>query len=208
MFFRRDKMKTIYFSTNENILDEWTKKFQTENSTTVYDLESLQEVVEKDIDSIIVVDYDSVAHEINTLITANELPKNVIILEKAPIIPTGKNLIYSGVKAYGNSRMLKNHFKQMWQTVADGQIWTYPVLTTALVSSLNKPILNEESLEVIQSRLTKQEIILIYLILKGFNNNAIAEKLNVTIRTVKAHITSIFNKLHVNDRVSLILLLK
>jgi DNA-binding NarL/FixJ family response regulator len=32
--------------------------------------------------------------------------------------------------------------------------------------------------------------------------------MDITTRTVKAHISAIFSKLHINDRVSLVLLLK
>jgi len=113
-----------------------------------------------------------------------------------------------GVKAYGNSRMLNNHFMQMIQTVADENIWTYPELTAFLAKTAKKISLNENSKKLIEDRLSEKEKEVLHLILEGFINDAIASALNITTRTVKAHVSSIFNKLHVNDRVSLILLLK
>lgn len=201
-------MKTIYFGTDENILGEWTKKYITEDFTSVYDLESLKNEIAKDANSIVIADFDSVAHDINALISSNQLPKNVIILEKSPEIATGKKLIRSGVKAYGNSRMLHNHFLQMFSVVSNGKTWTYPELTVSLVNVVKKQFLSQESMDMINKRLTGKEADIVYLILEGLTNDAIASKVNTSTRTVKAHISSIFVKLHVNDRISLILLLK
>lgn len=201
-------MKTIYFSANQEMLNEWTGKLKVKSFDVAYDLESLENEISKDVRSIIIADFDTVAHDINTLISLGKLPKDVIVLEKSPAIPTGKKLIYNGVKAYGNSRMLQHHFDQMFRVVVSGRTWTYPELTAALVSNVNKNSLDKESIKMIKERLTDKEVGIVYLILEGLTNDAIAAKVNTSTRTVKAHISSIFSKLHVNDRVSLILLLK
>ncbi len=46
------------------------------------------------------------------------------------------------------------------------------------------------------------------MISQGKGNRSIAESLNISERTVKAHLTSIFRKLSVHDRLHLVLLLK
>lgn len=201
-------MKTIYFSADQDMLNEWTGKLKIKSFGVAYDLESLENEISKDDRNIIIADFDTVSHNINTLISLGKLPKDVIILEKSPAIPTGKKLIYNGVKAYGNSRMLQHHFDQMFRVVLSGRTWTYPELTAALVSKVNKNSLDKESVKMLKDRLTDKEVGIVYLILEGLTNDAIAEKVNISTRTVKAHVSSIFAKLHVNDRVSLILLLK
>ena len=117
-------------------------------------------------------------------------------------------LISKGIKAYGNSRMLTHHYTQMINTVANDKIWTYPELTIALTQSQKESSISSDSKELIDNRLTQKEKEVVYLILEGLTNDAIASKLDITPRTVKAHTSSIFSKLHVNDRVSLVLLLK
>lgn len=201
-------MKTIYFSIDQNILDEWINKAEDKNFKTAYNLESLEDEIKNDENAVVIVDFDTASHETNKLISLNKLPKNTIVLEKSPQIQTGKKLIGIGVKAYGNSRMSKENFNQMFDAVKEGKTWTYPKLTASLVSKTNTESLSEESLKMIQNRLTQKEIEIVYLILKGLTNDAIAQEENITTRTVKAHVSSIFSKLHVNDRVSLILLLK
>ena len=51
--------------------------------------------------------------------------------------------------------------------------------------------------------ITKTESKIIKLISKGESNKDIAEKLSITEKTVKAHITNIFEKLHVQNRYQL-----
>jgi DNA-binding NarL/FixJ family response regulator len=190
------------------MLDEWKNKYDFKNPILCYDTESLSEELKKLTSYVIVADYDSVAPEINKLISSDTLANNFIVLEKVPAITTGKMLISHGIKAYGNARMLSNHFNQMIETVMDDKIWTYPELTSALVKSKKTKILNNDSIELIKNRLTDQESNIVHLILEGLVNDAIAQKMNITTRTVKAHVSSIFKKLHVNDRLSLVLLLK
>lgn len=200
-------MSIIFFSSNMEIVDEWKKRHQLEDLKICFDSESLETELEVSLDSLIIADYDSVASEINKLIMSDTLPKNLLVLEKSPEVVTGKMLISHGVKAYGNSRMHSNHFTHMIETVKTNKIWTYPELTSAL-AGFKENILSDASMKLLNNRLTQKEIEVVELILKGMTNDAIASSLDVTTRTVKAHISSIFSKLHVNDRLALVLLLK
>jgi DNA-binding NarL/FixJ family response regulator len=201
-------MKVLFFSADLNLVDEWKLKYSIKDSQTFYTIATLEQVVEALDEYIIVGDYDSLASEINTLISSNKVPKNFIVLERTPEIVTGKALISRKIKAYGNSRMLALHFNQMVQTVSKRKVWTYPELTSALSKEFHQQTIKKESLDLIEHRLSDKEIEVVFLILQGFINDAIASKLGITTRTVKAHITSIFSKLHVNDRLALVLLLK
>lgn len=49
--------------------------------------------------------------------------------------------------------------------------------------------------------LTDREKEVLSLLVQGLNNSEIADKLMVSIHTVKAHICSIFSKLHTTGRV-------
>ena len=201
-------MKILFFGTNFDIIDEWKINHTISDSLSCFDFDSFTKELQNYKADIIIADYDTVAHDINKMISSNILPKNLVILERAPEITTGKMLISHGVKAYGNSRMMNNHFKQLIQAVASGKIWTYPELTAALVKTSQKVSLNDDALKLINNRLSSKEIEVVYLILDGLTNDAIGLSLVITTRTVKAHVSSILSKLHVNDRVSLVLLLK
>jgi len=201
-------MQIIFFSLDTNIIDEWKQRHNIENSSTCRDVDSVIDKLNDNKNVIFIADYDSVASEINTLISSNKLPQKFIVMERAPEVITGKMLIAHGVKAYGNSRMLTHHYTQMLKTVIFNDIWTYPELTAALIGKKEKSSLSEDALKLIEHRLSEKEKEVVFLVLEGLTNDAISLSLNITIRTVKAHISSIFSKLHVNDRVALILLLK
>lgn len=53
--------------------------------------------------------------------------------------------------------------------------------------------------------LTQREREISQMVAEGFSNKIIARKLDITDRTVKAHLTAVFQKLHVNDRLQLAL---
>ncbi len=201
-------MKVIFFSSVIDTIDEWKKNHNIQDSVSCYDIETLYIEINKYDSYLIIVDYDSVASELNKLIATNKLPQNIIVLERAPEIATGKILISRGIKAYGNSRMFTIHFLQMIGAVIDEKVWTYPELTAALTKQTATTVLNDDSITLIQNRLSPKEIEVIYYVLDGLTNDAISSKLNITTRTVKAHVSSIFSKLHVSDRISLMLLLK
>jgi DNA-binding NarL/FixJ family response regulator len=63
----------------------------------------------------------------------------------------------------------------------------------------------EESRQLFQE-LSRREMEILELLGKGKRNRDIAEILFITEKTVKNHITSIFEKLHVNDRTEAALL--
>jgi len=48
--------------------------------------------------------------------------------------------------------------------------------------------------------LTERELDVLRLIAEGFSNTAIAEKLVISEKTVKGHVSNILNKLHIEDR--------
>lgn len=201
-------MKIIFLSSDMDIINEWEKRDSSKDYVSCYDVESLNTELQISDTCIVIADYDSANSDINKLISSNTLPNNTIVLEKSPEIATGKMLISHNIKAYGNSRMLAIHYKQMIKTVQKNNIWTYPELTASLVKSTKQSPLNENSKNLLDNRLSSKERDVVYLILEGMTNNAIANKMDITTRTVKAHVSSIFAKLHISDRLSLVLLLK
>ncbi|MEA2072297.1 MAG: helix-turn-helix transcriptional regulator [Campylobacterota bacterium] len=201
-------MHILFFSENLDIIDEWKNRHAVEESISCFDEESLLLNITKFRDAIVIADFDTVSTQINRMISSNSLPKRTIVLEQVPEIVTGKSLISHAIKAYGNSRMLNIHFKQMIETVNSTKVWTYPELTIALADSQKSDVLSLESKTLLENRLTPKEKEVVFCILNGLSNEAIAHKKGITTRTVKAHISSLFSKLHVNDRLALVLLLK
>jgi DNA-binding NarL/FixJ family response regulator len=57
-------------------------------------------------------------------------------------------------------------------------------------------------------KLSNQEKKVVFLIVKSLKNSQIAQELNIKERTVKQHLSNIYEKLNINDRVTLALMFK
>ena len=71
---------------------------------------------------------------------------------------------------------------------------------TLLSSELVKRLLSEERPEVSDSGLTARELEILKAAASGMRSKEIAWELNITERTVKAHLSNIYNKLGVDSR--------
>ncbi|MBZ2174095.1 response regulator transcription factor [Schnuerera sp. xch1] len=87
------------------------------------------------------------------------------------------------------------------RNVIKGKTYIQPSIASMLVDGMNKDD-NEQDDEVkkIES-LTKREYEVLMLIAEGLNNKDIASKLFISEKTVKNHVSSIFKKIEVNDRI-------
>ena len=73
---------------------------------------------------------------------------------------------------------------------------------------MNIRILIEQAVNDLLENLTRREYEIAMLVGKGESNKKIAQHLAITERTVKAHLTEIFRKLQISDRIKLALIMK
>jgi DNA-binding NarL/FixJ family response regulator len=95
---------------------------------------------------------------------------------------------------------------QAIRTVCRGEVWMDPRMSGALAEELSH--LGGES-EPIGTRhengLTERELEIVKLVASGFKNKEVGNTLAISERTVKTHLTNIFQKLGVRDRVGLVM---
>ncbi len=93
------------------------------------------------------------------------------------------------------------------ENVSAGQAWLDNSIITSLLAELSHvgrgKKHNAESDKI--SLLTKRECEVIALVGEGLRNKQIAEKLFISETTIRHHITSIFNKLEVSNRLNLVM---
>jgi len=112
-----------------------------------------------------------------------------------------------GAKAYCNSRMAALHYHQMLQLLENGQSWFPPLMldeTFKLAQQAAGPSGNQKQLE----GLTAREKDIALAVGEGKSNRQIADLFDISEPTVKSHLTHIFKKLELKDRVGLVLYLK
>lgn len=112
-----------------------------------------------------------------------------------------------GARGYVEALANQVIIEQVAETVISGGIWLPGQLLSNLVGVLSKqPITYKHSCDL--TLLTKRERQVVDIVVTGASNKAVANKLNITERTVKEHMSSIFSKLKVRDRMQLMLVIK
>lgn len=112
-----------------------------------------------------------------------------------------------GAKAYCNSYMTSVHFNQMIQLLDNGQSWFPPQMLEQTFKLAHQTVNLSRQHSSLES-LTAREKEIAMAVAEGNSNKQIAGKFAISERTVKTHLTNIFKKLELKDRVALVLHLK
>ena len=103
----------------------------------------------------------------------------------------------SGANAYALKDIETKKLYNLVRTVNEGSIW----IDLRITKVVQKTFYRAEPLEKENFKLTLREKEVLDLIVQGFSNPEIAERLNVSASTAKAHVCNILDKLSVTDRV-------
>jgi DNA-binding NarL/FixJ family response regulator len=105
----------------------------------------------------------------------------------------------SGARGYVCKDRLVTQLHEAIATVLRDEIYLSPEIATGFFRVFH--FYAGRSLQASQSvRLTDREQEVLHWLVQGASNEAIAQHLFITIATVKAHLTAIFEKLHVTSR--------
>lgn len=131
---------------------------------------------------------------------------SLIVLSGDPNDAEGIAVMEAGASGYCHLYANEATLRQVVEVVASGELWVGRSLLTRLLKSVHSglPATNARA-GGWRTQLTEREIEVANMAAQGASNLGIAEVLGITERTVKAHLTSIFEKLDVADRLQLAL---
>lgn len=173
------------------------KTFQPEAVLCVSSFEELQrKVKEKPVD-IVAVDLVNVKP-----FDITKIKCGVLALAPVPKFNEAVKLMRYGVRGYGNRAMMPENMKQAVNSVRSGQVWMPPFIISKLISNMPTAEQDESEDDV---KFSDRETQVVKYVTAGLSNKEIAEEMDITVRTVKAHLTSIFTKTGLRDRVALAL---
>jgi DNA-binding NarL/FixJ family response regulator len=120
-------------------------------------------------------------------------------------------LFKAGVRGCCPDNLEQSSIVTLVDAIQKGELWIRRTLTNRLLQELEAkqkrtPDFAESSLSLLKN-LTHREYEIALRVKNGESNKQIAYSLDITERTVKSHLTEIFRKLSVNDRLKVALIL-
>ncbi|HYK21734.1 MAG TPA: response regulator transcription factor [Pyrinomonadaceae bacterium] len=103
------------------------------------------------------------------------------------------------LKEHAADQLLKAIMK-----VYEGEVWIERSMMGSMIQEFNKPAMLDPEVSKIES-LTDREREVIALIGEGLKNKQVGERLFISETTVTHHLSSVFSKLEVSDRLELII---
>ena len=131
----------------------------------------------------------------------------IAVCSDRPDINEMLQCVQAGSKAYCNSYMQADLLRQMMEALENGQSW-FPPQMLEHTFQLAMSALGVQKKPQAESLLTARENEIAQSVADGLSNNQIAQRYDISLRTVKAHLTNIFKKLGIKDRVALVLRFK
>lgn len=131
----------------------------------------------------------------------------VLVGSLNPSDPEGQKMIVAGAKGYFHAYSPVTVLDTMLQQVHAGNIWVGQRLLSRLLSQVSAKLSAAAPTPATawQQGLTPREIEVAQRAALGHSNALIAENLGITERTVRAHLSAVFEKLQVADRLMLAL---
>jgi len=158
--------------------------------------------------SLVLLHRNSFADDALTRIITESSSLLLALADDQPSAQSMLNYTEQGVLAYCNSFMVKAHYSQMVALLQEGQSWFPPFLLQEIFSLARGQARSEQKAEAVLEDLTAREKEIAVSVSEGLSNKEVARELSITERTVKAHLSNIFEKLNVKDRMALTILLR
>jgi NarL family two-component system response regulator LiaR len=109
--------------------------------------------------------------------------------------------VFSAIKAGAVGYLLKDisppDLAKAIQAVHSGETHLHPEITKKILNQFVSP---KSDIETPPDELTPREMEVLQLVAQGLSNKELANKLTISEKTVKTHLSSIFSKLHLSDR--------
>lgn len=145
---------------------------------------------------------------------AAALPKGVriVALHDEPSDANGLAALSSGAAGYANAHATPQLLHTIESVVRSEGLWVGEALLSRLLRTFAAvpaaPLVPPPESHPALAKLSEREREVALKVVRGESNKEIARDLDLAERTVKAHLTAIFDKLGVRDRLQLALLLK
>lgn len=202
-------MTTIMLcSATDSVIDRWQAILKDEyviektSSTTKLAIALLENKVDLVLLHRPTIDMQTVVE-----ILENTTSTRIFIFTDRPNEREGLTFLHMGVVGYANTYITGKRLQEAVRVTLSGRVWVGQTLMQRLIQATAAVSGGNEE-NTLVTKLSKREREVAELVATGMTNLAIAFELDISERTVKAHISSIFQKTGTDSRLKLALLMK
>jgi len=195
----------LLFISNPSFSSLWKQSL-----SATYQVSLIKEIPEQDAKGIVVIDTEYLEKHPFLLTKFSQLQARYLIVGHQWSEDKQVHALINGAAGYCDLDISTHVIQQAISSLEKGDIWLQRHLIQRVIGSLvqlnsqKASYASEEQLK----KLSARELEVAQKVATGENNKKIAQALNITERTVKAHLTAIFRKLEIHDRLHLALFLK
>jgi two-component system, NarL family, nitrate/nitrite response regulator NarL len=164
--------------------------------------------------AVVIIDSEIIDTQQFDVVVIKQTPAKFLIVGEEWPEDKQVKLLAAGAAGYCDNTVAASIILKAVESVLQNDIWIKRHLIHRVIEALvastpeQKIARSDNTIPTKLSCLSKRELDVARLIIKGVSNKRIAATLFISERTVKAHLTSIFSKLQVSSRLHLGLLLK
>jgi len=202
---------TILYTAHTEISDYWQSNLHAEEIHICrHEKELLSFLKSLHVKSVLLLDEHCYGDEIEGFLDflhSEYSYVSIMLFSQKPSFLKGSRFLKYGVKAYGNIYMDPIHLQEALEVVKHGDTWLYPEFIQTMIQTFHTQRTSVHVKNDLLEKLSLKERDVALLIKEGLSNKEIALRVGTTERTVKAHLSSIYEKIGVKDRLALAILL-
>lgn len=192
----------LFVCQGENVIPRWTEAFPNARQCTP---QQARAQASQGDHVWVLSDLDEWMGLVTTLAQRGAL---VVALSYRPDVNQAFQALDAGARGYAHALSAPALLTQVALVTANQGLWVWPELLQQVVGTTFRLLgggarMNEGAL----AGLTARERDVALAVAAGKSNKEVARQLDITERTVKAHLGAVFRKLHIRDRMQLVLTL-
>lgn len=205
-------MKKIFLCSDQDLIRERWRSLLVDQDYQIFQIalvEGLKQLIKSDDTFVLLVhqpfaDLRTINEFCGTLKTCK-----AFVLADNPNEEEGEALLKQGVAGYANTYISSGRLLEAVKIIFSGRVWFNQEIINKLIQSINLENHGREGVKEdrLPSTLSRREREIVLLVSKGLSNRVIGERLYISERTVKTHLSTIFNKTGARSRLQLALLI-
>ena len=207
-------MKILCWNTNEAVWNHWNQVTRAElvlvRAKTLSETYQLLENAAADFAyCFIYLADETFSEQVEQVVSLHSKYPNhkIIVFPNKASQDAALRLFSVGINGQCAPYIGRQQLELVMEVVDSGEIWGGKSFIEKLIMQ-NASVLETQSRDVSLDDLSERENKVAHLVAQGLSNKEVAKRLDITERTIKAHLTAIFKKTTAKDRLSLAMLVQ